>query len=106
MLTWNQVAEKLSRNPHRILGLPEPKIKAGELANLTIIDPEADWVVDKTRFKSRSRNTPFHGWKLTGKVLGVVNKGFYMFYVLDLMDRYNNLFLLSSLLFTIHLLIH
>jgi len=77
ILDWNQVAEKLSRNPYRIIGLPEPKIKTGELANLTIIDPEADWTVDKAKFKSRSRNTPFHGWKLTGKVWGVVNKGYY-----------------------------
>lgn len=79
ILSWNQVVEKLSLNPHRIIGLPEPVIKTGEKANLTIIDPEADWIVDKTKFKSRSRNTPFHGWKLAGKVLGVVNNGFYNF---------------------------
>lgn len=77
ILTWNQVVEKLSQNPYRILGLPTPKIKAGEMANLTIIDPDAIRVVDKTKFKSRSRNTPFHGWELTGKVIGVVNNGFY-----------------------------
>jgi len=77
ILTWNRVAEKLSLNPYRILGIPKPVIKTGEMANLTIIDPEANWIVDKTKFKSRSRNTPFHGWKLTGKVLGVVNNGFY-----------------------------
>ncbi len=78
ILSWNQVAEKLSRNPYKILGLPEPKIKAGEKANLTIIDPEATWTVDKTKFKSRSRNTPFHGWQLTGKVRGVVNNGYWI----------------------------
>jgi len=77
ILTWNQVAEKLGVNPYRILGIPEPKIKTGELANLTIIDPETNWTVDKSKFKSRSRNTPFHGWHLTGKVFGVVNKGCY-----------------------------
>ncbi len=79
ILTWNQVVEKLSRNPHRILDLQEPKIKVGESANLTIIDPEATWVVDKTKFKSRSKNTPFHGWKLTGKAIGVVNNGYFSF---------------------------
>lgn len=77
ILTWNQVAEKLSMNPYRILGIPEPKIRNGELANLTIIDPETSWTVDKSKFKSRSRNTPFHGWELTGKVCGVINKGWY-----------------------------
>jgi len=77
ILTWNQVAEKLSLNPYRILGIPEPKIKTGEKANLTIIDPEANWIVDKTKFKSRSRNTPFHGWKLIGRIFGVVNNGYF-----------------------------
>jgi dihydroorotase len=77
ILTWNQVAEKLGVNPYRILGIPEPKIKTGEMANLTIIDPETSWTVDKSKFKSRSRNTPFNGWPLTGKVFGVVNNGYY-----------------------------
>ena len=79
ILTWNQVADKLSVNPYRILGIPEPIIKTGEMANLTIIDPEANWIVDKTKFKSRSRNTPFHGWQLTGKVFVVVNNGYSCF---------------------------
>jgi dihydroorotase len=77
ILTWNQVVEKLSLNPYRILGIPEPVIKPGEMANLTIIDPEADWIVDKTKFKSRSRNTPFDGWKLSGRIFGVVNNGYF-----------------------------
>jgi dihydroorotase len=77
ILSWRQVVEKLSLNPYRILGLPEPKFKAGEMANLTIIDPDANWIVDKTKFKSRSRNTPFDGWELTGRVLGVMNNGYF-----------------------------
>lgn len=79
ILNWQQIAVKLCRNPYRILGLPEPQIAIGQPANLTIIDPDATWTVDKTKFKSRSRNTPFHGWKLTGKVMGVVNNGYYFF---------------------------
>lgn len=75
ILNWQQMAAKLCLNPHRILGLPEPQIAIGQPANLTIIDPDATWLVDKTKFKSRSRNTPFHGWRLSGKVLGVVNNG-------------------------------
>ncbi len=79
ILSWQQMAIKLSRNPHRILGLPEPEIKPNQPANLSIIDPTATWVVDKTKFKSRSRNTPFHGWQLTGRVLGVINNGYCFF---------------------------
>ena len=77
ILNWRQVVEKLSLNPYRILGLSAPKIQIGEMANLTIIDPEANWTVDKTKFKSRSRNTPFDGWKLSGRVLGVMNNGYF-----------------------------
>ena len=77
VLNWNQVVEKLCLNPYRILGLPEPGIKSGQPANLTIIDPEIKWTVDKAKFKSRSRNTPFDGWELQGKVFSVVNNGFY-----------------------------
>jgi dihydroorotase (EC 3.5.2.3) len=79
ILDWQQMAVKLSRNPHRVLGLPEPRIAVNQPANLTMIDPDANWVVDKTKLKSRSRNTPFHGWQLTGRVLGVVNNGYYFF---------------------------
>jgi len=77
VLNWNQVVEKLCLNPYRILGVPEPVIKSGQPANLTIVDPEIKWIVDKTKFKSRSRNTPFHGWELQGRIFGVVNNGFY-----------------------------
>ncbi len=79
ILDWQQMAVKLCRNPHRVLGLPEPRIAVNQPANLTIIDPDANWVVDKTKLKSRSRNMPFHGWQLTGRVLGVVNNGYCFF---------------------------
>lgn len=77
LLTWKQVIEKLSLQPYRILGIPVPQIKSGEMANMTIIDPEAKWTVDKDKLKSRSKNTPFDGWELPGKVFCVVNNGFY-----------------------------
>jgi len=73
----NQVYQKFSVNPYRILGLEVPKLEVNALANLTVIDPETKWIVDKRKFKSRSRNTPFHGWELQGKVAYVINNGFY-----------------------------
>jgi dihydroorotase len=42
-------------------------------ANLTLFDPAAQWVVDPRRFKSKSKNSPFGGFKLTGKPVGVLN---------------------------------
>jgi dihydroorotase len=42
---------------------------------VTLVDPEAEWVVDPSRFKSKCRNTPFAGWKVKGKCLRTVVGG-------------------------------
>jgi dihydroorotase len=46
--------------------LPEPSLRPGARADVTLFDPERRWVVHAARFASRSRNTPFEGWPLTG----------------------------------------
>jgi len=57
----------LSTNPARLLGLStKGRIAAGADADLTVIDPELLVTVDRERFESKGRNTPFHGWKLRG----------------------------------------
>ncbi|MFZ5515571.1 MAG: dihydroorotase [Candidatus Zhuqueibacterota bacterium] len=76
-LTWDQVAEKMSLNPCSIVGVDAPAIRVGETANLTIIDPEKKWMVDKSAFKSRSQNSPFIGRELKGKPVLVFNQGYY-----------------------------
>jgi dihydroorotase len=58
---------RLSRDPARLLGLPGGNLAAGAPADLTLLDPEASWTVDPTKFVSRSRNTPFGGWTVTGR---------------------------------------
>jgi dihydroorotase len=75
ILTWSQLVEKVSVNPRRILQLPVPKIQPQEKANLTLVDPEQEWVVDVSKFKSKSKNSPFHGKRLTGRAVGIVNNG-------------------------------
>jgi dihydroorotase len=75
LLSLYQLIEKFSVNPRRILHLPEAKIAEGESANLTLFDPTAEWVVDPSSFKSKSRNTPFGMYRLTGKPLGAINNG-------------------------------
>jgi len=72
-LTINQLIEKLSINPRKILKIPVPQIKAGEKANLTIIDMNEVWTVDIKNFKSKSKNSPFDKRLLTGKSVAVVN---------------------------------
>lgn len=73
VLALYQLIEKFSTNPRRILHLPVIDIKEGEPANLTIFDPAAEWVVDIQLFKSKSKNSPFHNFRLRGKPMGVIN---------------------------------
>jgi dihydroorotase len=75
VLSLYQLVEKFSVNPRRVLHLPDVKITEGEMANLTIFNPAAEWVVDPQTFKSKSKNTPFGGYRLTGKPVGVFNNG-------------------------------
>lgn len=76
-LTLSQVVEKLSYNPARILNIQQGNIKIGALANLTIINPTLDWVVDSSKFKSKCKISPFDGKKMKGKALAVVINGKY-----------------------------
>lgn len=73
ILSLEEIIFKMSINPRKIFKLREAKIQVGVQANLTILDLNQEWVVDKFSFKSKSINTPFHGWKLKGKAIGVVN---------------------------------
>jgi dihydroorotase len=72
-LTLEQVVEKLSINPRKILNLPLPEISEGAAANLTILDPDEVWTVNIQGFKSKSRNSPFDKRLLTGKSVAVLN---------------------------------
>jgi len=74
ILTLNQLIEKLSINPRKILNLPIPEIKEGSEVNLTIIDTDLIWTVDVTKLKSKSKNSPFDKRLLTGKSISVINK--------------------------------
>lgn len=66
ILTPVQLAQKMARNPAKILGLPERLINVGARADLTVIDPNLQKTVKVAKFVSRGKNSPFNGWKLTG----------------------------------------
>ena len=73
-LSLEELIRKLSINPRKILNLPIPKFEVGELANFTILDPNLVWTVDISKFKSKSKNSPFDKRLLTGKALAVINR--------------------------------
>lgn len=77
--TINDLVKFLAENPRRVLDVPLPKIAEGELANLTIFDPETTWTFTEKHIRSKSKNSPLVGDILRGSVLGVVNRGQYNF---------------------------
>ena len=70
VLTPIQMAEKMSYNPAKILGLSEEKgsISEGKIADIVIFDPSKEYEIDKHTFFSKGKNTPFHGRKVKGEV--------------------------------------
>jgi len=62
------MVERMSCQPARAFGLLGGTLAEGSVADVTVFDPEAPWTVDPTKFRSKSRNTPFGGWKLKGLV--------------------------------------
>ena len=75
ILSLSQLIERMSVNPRRILGLPQPHITAGERANICVFDPEAEWLVRPALFQSKSKNTPFADVPVKGKPVVTFNKG-------------------------------
>jgi dihydroorotase len=73
-ISIEDLVNKLSINPRKILKIPIPKFETGEVANFTIIDPNLVWTVDVSKFKSKSKNTPFNKKLLTGKSIAVINR--------------------------------
>jgi dihydroorotase len=73
-LSLSDMIKKLTVNPARVFGINAGVIKKGEAADVTVFDPDEVWVVDPEKFLSKSKNTPFSGWELKGRVkLTVVN---------------------------------
>jgi dihydroorotase len=50
-------------------------LKETSVADVTVIDPEMVWTIDKEQFKSKSRNTPFHGWEVKGRATHTIVGG-------------------------------
>ncbi|MGE3799639.1 MAG: dihydroorotase [Candidatus Kapaibacterium sp.] len=75
VISLERMIELMAINPRKILSLTVPVIEEGEMANLTIFAPEETWSVDTSKFLTKSLNTPFTGWKLKGKPVGIVNRG-------------------------------
>jgi dihydroorotase len=74
ILTLPALIEKMAKKPAKILGIQNDLVP-GQLADITIIDPERIFEVDADQFRSKGRNTPFNGWQLKGKAVLTMARG-------------------------------
>ncbi len=74
-LSWSELIAKWTNRPAGILGINKGSLKTGQDADITIINPEKEWTVDPSQFRSMGKNTPFGGWKLKGKAETVLVAG-------------------------------
>jgi len=69
ILTMKELILKMSTNPARILNITKGNLKVDSDADVTVIDPDKSWRVDRNSMRSKGKNTPFHGWSVTGKAI-------------------------------------
>lgn len=74
-LSLEQLIKKMSINPRKILKLQPIEISKDNLANLTIVDCNEEWIVNSSKFMSKSTNSPFINKKFVGKVKYTINNG-------------------------------
>ncbi len=68
ILSLESAVEKLSTAPARAFGLSKGTMAVGADADVVVADPQEPWEVDPAKFRSKSRNTPFAGWKVKGRI--------------------------------------
>ena len=67
LLDWPGLIARMTINPARVIGQELGTLAVGAVADVTIIDPNRRWTVRAERFRSKSRNCPYDGWRLRGR---------------------------------------
>jgi len=75
VISMERMIAMLTLHPARLLGLDRGTLSIGAPADVTIFDPDREWVVDRNESASLSRNTPFHGWRLKGGPMATIVGG-------------------------------
>jgi dihydroorotase len=74
-MKWPELIRRMTANPARILRLARGTLAEGADADVTIIDPDAQWTIRAEQFASRSRNCPFDGWEVRGRAVATIVGG-------------------------------
>jgi dihydroorotase len=75
VLSLKQLVEKMSCNPSKILSIGRGTLKAGAVADITVFDADAGWTVEADKLSSKSKNSPFLGWKVKGAAVATIVDG-------------------------------
>jgi len=75
VFTLKQLVEKMSCNPSRILGIGRGTLKVGAIADITVFDASTEWTVEADKLSSKSKNSPFLGWKVKGAAVATIVEG-------------------------------
>src|SRR5687767_2536278 len=74
-IDWMRLIDLMSTRGAAIVGLDKGTLRDGADADVTIIDPAMEWTIDNEQFASKSRNCPFHGWKVKGRAVMTIVGG-------------------------------
>src|SRR5262245_59524408 len=75
VLSLAEAIAKLTYGPAQVLGLPKGTLQVGADADVTLIDMQTEYSVDRREFRSKSRNSPFHGWTFRGRAVMTICAG-------------------------------
>jgi len=75
LLDWPGLIKLMTANPAKIIGIDKGTLSKGKQADVTIIDPNAEYKIDVNKFRSKSKNCPYHGWTVKGRVEKTIVQG-------------------------------
>ncbi|MEI8345781.1 MAG: amidohydrolase family protein, partial [Candidatus Omnitrophota bacterium] len=75
VLTMSQLVECMSLNPARVIMVDRGHLSVGSVADVTVFDPQLEWIVEREQLQSKSKNTPFLGSRLKGRATDVLCQG-------------------------------
>lgn len=74
-LTMPELVLKMCKNPADILNIDKGRLVHGKMADITVFDPNDSYIIDIKKMVSKSKNSPFHGWPVTGRVTTTIVNG-------------------------------
>jgi dihydroorotase len=74
-ISWLKLIDLMSTQPAAIVRLDRGTLREGSTADVTVIDPTAEWTIDVSKFRGKSRNCPFNGWKVKSRATATIVDG-------------------------------